>query len=826
MANWLRRILLEGVEDFRWGTRILTRSPGFATAAVLLIALVIGGNTTVYTIVRGLSSNPAPGVANQRLLALGQVVGTRSDIEPFVSYPQYTAYAAQATTMGAIVAFSAERFALALDSGTFAVFGSLVTPGYFETLGVPIVLGRPLTAADARTDVPGLAAVISSRLWREQFGGSDSAQGRTIVLNGQSATIVGVTGEGFSGPYITPREDVWIPLETYSRLSGATAQLFDPSRSAVSMIGQLVPAASLSQAQAELDTITARIADAMESDRRVLALPYSGTALLPFSRMAPAFLAFFSIVTALSIVVVCANVANLMLGRALARRREMAVRRSLGASRGHVCRMLLAEAMVLSLAAVAASCICAWWISRWLMTVIVPASEAGLALNANLTPDWSMVAYALVLGGVATVAITVAPAMSGWRQPLVLWLRSGDPAIAQGRSRMANVLVVTQLAFAVLLLTVAGLAYRSQRLLESSNLGFTAHNVMLMTVVTEGSAVGDRASRLVSLERVRQRLRTVPGVQAATHIRHLPGVGAETVMFRRDDGSDPIRAVVQHVAPDYLATLGLRPLEGRDLRDGDDDRSVVVTRSLALALWPGQPALGRVLFADVAPDARRNEAPSRPATVVGVAPDALFGGATRNQRPLFAFFTEHRDNDAIDSRTFYVKFHEGVTPTAATLTAVLRDVEPTMAVSAIAPMEAQLGRVTQNARVIAILLAAFSIVSLGIAALGQFAVAAFNVRRRVRDYGVRMALGASAHAILAQVLREGVRMTLLGLGVGLALSVAAGAAIRALLFGVTPLDPVTYGAVLVIMGVATLAAYAVPAARAVGVHPSVALRQE
>jgi putative ABC transport system permease protein len=347
-----------------------------------------------------------------------------------------------------------------------------------------------------------------------------------------------------------------------------------------------------------------------------------------------------------------------------------------------------------------------------------------------------------------------------------------------------------------------------------------------MTVVTEGGAVGARDSQLASLERVRQRLRTIPGVQAATHIRHVPGVGAEAAMIRRENGGAPIRVVVQHVAPDYLTTLGLTPLEGRDVAGRDNDRSVVVTRSLALALWPGQPALGRTLVADVAAEEPRSERPPRPATVVGVAPDALFGGATRNQRPLFALFTEHRDNDPIDSRTFYVRFCDGVAPSASALASALREVEPTMAVSAIARMETQLARVTQNSRLVAILLTTFSLMSLAIATLGQYAVAAFNVRRRAREYGVRTALGASAREVFAQVFREWVRVTLVGLGAGLALSVAVGTVMSGLLFGITSLDPTTYAAVLLIVGTTTLAAYAIPAARAARIQPSIALRQE
>jgi predicted permease len=826
MADWLGR-LVAGAEDLRSGTRILTRSPGLAASAVLVIALVIGGNTTVYTIVRGLTTNPAPGVAAPRLLSIGHVVGDRSDIEPFVSYPVYSGYAAQTTTMDAIVGFSSERFALGLDTGTFASFGALVTPGYFDTLGVPIVRGRALTVRDARADAMGLAAVISYRLWQEQFSGADSIEGASILINGQLATIVGVAGEGFSGPYITPREDVWVPLETYSRLAGRSGELVDRSRPTVSMIGRLAPAVSLDQAQAELDTMAARVeTGASESRNKPVALPYSGTVLLPFSRMAPVFIAVFSVITALTILVVCANVANLLLGRAVARRRETAVRQSLGASNGDLFRMLLGEGLVLSLAAVAASCVCAWWMSRSLVTILIPASEAGLALNANLSPDWGVVVYALLLGGVATVAITVAPALSGRRQAVLPWLRAGEPTIAEGRSRVAQFLIVTQLALAIVLMTVAGLAYRSQRLLDAADLGFSPQNIILMTVVTDGSGVGDRDRQLASLERVRQRLRTVPGVTGATHVRHMPGVGTEAAMIRREDRDDPLRVVIQHVAPDYLATLGLMPLEGRDLLGRDDDRSVVVTRSLALALWPGQPALGRTLLAEVAPDAARGQRPPRPATVVGVAPDALFGGATRNQRPLFALFTERHDHAAIDSRTFYVRFREGVGANAPALTAALREVEPTMAVSAVARMETQLGRVTQNSRLVAVLLATFSGVSLVIATLGQYAVAAFNVRRRVREYGVRMALGASACGILAQVFREWAIVTLVGLGTGLALSVAIATVMSGLLFGVTPLDPSTYATVLAIVGATTLAAYAVPAGRAARIQPSIALRQD
>ena len=823
MPTVLDGVLARWGADLRAGSRILTRSPGLAAAVVMLIALVIGGNTTVYTVVRGLTTNPAPGVTGSRLISIGHIAPDRPEVDPFTSYPVFMDLSAQAS-FSSFVAFSGERFALGVDAGTYAVFGGLITPGYFELLGVAMARGRTISASDDEGD--HLVAVISHRLWQERFAASEAVVGRPVTMNGIAATIVGVAAPRFSGPSITPREDVWIPLATFWRRAGRGEHLVDRSQATVSMLGQLNPGASIAEAQAELDAISARLTVAHPEApvARAVALDYRGSALLPVARFAPAFTTAFGAVTALTILIVCANVANLMLGRAAGRQREMALRRLIGASRWRIFRLLFAEVLVLSLIAAAGAIVCAWWIGRWLVTVALPATEAGLALNADLSPDWATVGYAILLAAVATVAITVAPVASAWRSSLLSALKSGESTIAPGRSRLASALVVTQLTFSVVLLVVAGLAYRSHALLGSRTVGFVPDNVTLATVLADGQG-NDRDVQIARLEQARERLAALAGAEAATYVRHVPGVGGSALNVRSDNRSEPVRTAVQHVGPAYLAALGLRPLEGRDLAAGDGGDSVVVTRSLAAVLWPGQTAIGQRLLSEGDRRAARRPSP-HVATVIGVAPDALFNGATRIAQAHFAFFTEHQDDHVVDSRTFYVRFREGAAASAAVMSAALKDADPALPIVSITTLSAQLARVTQNSRILAVLLGVFAALCIAIATLGQYAVAAVAVRRRTRDYGLRMAFGASAMQIRAGVLREGSTLTVTGLGIGLVLSGAVTTVLANALFGVRALDPVTYGGVLLLIGATTLAAYVVPAIRATRVQPANALRHE
>ena len=486
------------LQDMKFGARILRHAPGLSAAAILLIALVIGGNATVYSMVNSILVSPAAGVTGDNLVVIRHVDPGVSINDPFVSFPNFQDYARHATTVRDFAAWAGQRMTLGTPTGNFAAFGGLVTTNYFHTFGVDVAHGRGFVARD--DDAPdGVVVVISHRVWQERFQLADDVIGRAITINRVPATIVGVAPAGFAGAVLTPGEDLWMPIRAYSRFAKSEDGLTNRAQPYVLVAGRLSQTASLADAGSELATLSAQLHSAYPDafttysrqgvvpmrNPRAVVTRYSATALLPIADMAPVFLAVFSVVTLLTLIVVCANVANLLLGRTVERQRDTAVRHSLGASRTRIVRMLLAEGATLAIAAWLAAYVIAWWTSRGLLRVIEPRP----GLLADFRPDWTLAAYGMTLALLATLAFSLAPALRSWRVQVLPLLKAGEHSIARGRSRLATALVVVQFAFSVLLITSAGLAYRSMTTLSSGDLGFNPENLLLVTVRLGGDGV-------------------------------------------------------------------------------------------------------------------------------------------------------------------------------------------------------------------------------------------------------------------------------------------------------------------------------------------------
>jgi predicted permease len=839
-AAWTWAWLEQMRQDLRFGARILKNSPGLSFTAAGLVALVIGINTTVFSMVNAIVTRPAPGVSGEGLVRIA--IADRPGA-PLVSYPDYLDYAAQTTTLQSLTAFTNGRITVTFESGSYALWAAAVEAAFFDTVGIRTVRGRTFTPSEGRsTDAGALVAIVSYRAWQDLFGGAEDIVGRAIAVNQHPATVIGVTPPNFRGTMLTERADVWLPLQMYWAISfpPETRQRWMTDRSdvPVDLIGRLAPGKSIAAAQADFATMQARLNQSYPiPDRpRIAVVRYAATAGGVIPAGAPIFLAIFSIITLLTVLIVSANVANLMLSRAVVRQRETAVRQSLGASRLRIVRLLLAEGLSISVVAWVAACLLTVWAARAIPRLLPPSplTESGL----DLSPDWRVVGYAMVLATIGTIAFSLAPALRVWRQNALPWLKAGEHSVAPGRSRLSNALVVLQLAFSVVLLTLAGLATRSASLMMV-DLGFDSGNLLLLTARTTGAAT-TRESNLVLIDRVRERLQSIPGVRLVSYVRTSPPFAWSTEMVRMAGAAEAVQATVHAVGPDYFATMGLSPTAGRTLDAADRDRPgamAVINQNLADALWPGQTPLGKTMtfrpltfrgLADVKTD--RLE-------VVGVVPNAFVAGFNPerpNPRPNLVFIVEQRafaadrrDPAAPGEVTFYVRHGSSdLESVASALAPALRDLDPRIAIVSTRTMDAQLEGVTLSARMIARLLLIFSLVSLLIAAIGQYAVIAFNMRRRVREFGVRIALGASAQQILSSVLGEGFALTAVGLIAGLLLSLGVAMAARGALFGVTPTDARTYGGVFMLLAVVALVACCLPARAATRVDPVQALRQD
>jgi predicted permease len=817
------------LQDIRFGSRILWRSPGVSVSAIVLIALVIGGNTTIYSLVHGLITTPAPAVEAERLVGIVVATPESARLEPLTSHPNYLDLAANATTVRRLVAWIDERMTVGTHQGRYAVFGATVTTEFFETLGVTLALGRGFRAEDDRLD-NGLVAVVSHRFWRDRLESTPDAIGRSLTVNGLAVTVVGVAPPRFQGASLSPGEDVWMPIGAYHDAAGTRQRLRDRGDPAVIVVGQLAPDATLHSAQAEFSILAAQLARAYpveNKDTRVAVMPYSATAFVPFSRFAPYILAIFSVVTALTLLIVSANVANLMLARAVTRQRESAVRQSLGASRARILRMLFVEGGVVSLTAWFAALVSAWWMSRTLTAFLEPSRQG---LMPDIRPDWMVAAYAMLLAILATIVFTVAPAVSTWRQQVLPWLKAGEQSIAVGRSRVSNMLVVVQLACSVLLLTLAGLAYRSISILDSGDVGFAQEDLLLVTVRTVSSSEAERreltrAEReegFALIERIRERLAALHYIEAASYSRRVPGpVFIASTPVRTSDHPDPVLALLRPVGPDYLRALGVTPLAGRDLNTRDtagENRKAVVSERLARELWPATSPLGRTLLVG-----QNREA----AEIVGVAPNALYDGPSHDPQPKFVFVAVPQQAAPPPADThYYIRYSGSLDAVTAAISGAVADVDRSLAIVSMDTMTRRLETVTELERMVGTLLAWFAAISLVIAALGQYAIAMFGARRRTREFGVRLALGASSSQIQRGVVSEAFRLTFAGLFCGFLLSVAAATAFRSTLFGITPTDPPTYAAVFTLLAVTSIVASYLPAWRAGRVNVVEVLRQE
>ena len=549
--SWTR--VEQCLQDVRFGARILRHAPGLSAAAILLIALVIGGNATVYSMVNSILVSPASGVTADGLVVIRHVDPGVRITDPFVSFPNFQDYARHATTVRDVTAWGGERLTLGTAIGNFAVFVGLVTTNYFDTFAC-----RAGAGCRARRDAPdGVVVVISHRVWQERFSPAEDVVGRSISINGLPATIVGVAPAGFAGATLTPGDDLWLPIQAYYRATHSEAELANRAQPLVVMAGRLSPSASLAQARSEFATLAAQLQstypDAFTTflprgvvplhNARAVVSRYSATALLPIADMAPVFLAVFSVVTLLTLIVVCANVANLLLGRTVERQRDTAVRHSLGASRTRIVRMLLAEGATLAIAAWIAASVIAWWTSRALLRIIEP--RPGLLDAAR--PDWTLAAYGMTLALLATLAFSLAPALRSWRVPVLPLLKAGEHSIARGRSRLATALVVVQFAFSVLLVTSAGLAYRSVTTLGSGDLGFNPENLLLVTVRLGGDRAAGGAEPVTTVQAfallgVHERLATTVGVERVIRAANLgPPSGIDPDSTRRSECRHGIR---------------------------------------------------------------------------------------------------------------------------------------------------------------------------------------------------------------------------------------------------------------------------------------------
>ena len=797
-------------QDLRYAVRSLGRSPGFAFAAIATLAIGIGANTAIFSVVHGVLLRPLPFAESERLVGVwGHHVTIGRET---ASLPDFLDWRRQSRAVEDMAAFANTRYNLAGEGEPEVVRGVVATANLLPLLGVAPAAGRGFTAGEERS---GAARVVmlSDGFWRRRFGGRPDVLGRTLSLSGVPHTVVGIAPPAVR---LQQEVDVWTPLVTDTTLGRRNDFL--------SVIGRLREGVTLTQAQEELSTIARRLAAEYPASNAGWGVELVGLQEQMVGGIRPALLVFMGAV-ALVLLIACANVANLMLARVTAREREVTIRTALGASRARLARQLLTESAVLALAGGTAGLLLAAWGVQALRAVgpgTIPRSQ-------EVAIDPVALGFAVGLSLVTGLLFGLLPALRVLRRDPHEGLQRSSRAStgASGVRTTRGALVLAEVALAFMLLIGATLLLRSFDRLQRVNPGFVGQGVLTARLSFPRNSYADPEQRLAFGDRLVERLRATPGVSAAALVSDPPLSGSVPYWAFAVEGVEPPApevvqdAVVFTASPGYFETVGIPLLAGRLLTDadhGDAPPVAVVSQALARRYWPDRSPLGaRITFGNPADTA------STWLTVVGVVGDVRQESLAEPAYPqVYLPFAQ------LSVRSVVILARGLSEPLALlpALKAAVAELDPGLPLSEVATLDQITTATLARPRVNAALLGGFALVALALAAVGIYGVITYGVIQRSRELGIRMALGAGSDQLLRLVVRQGMGPVLAGVALGAAGALAGGRVLRSLLFGVGAADPLTYALVTGFLLAVALTASYLPARRAARADPMVALRNE
>jgi predicted permease len=840
-------MLEAAVRDIRYAARALRRSPGFTAVAVLSLALGIGANAAIFSVVDTLMWKSLP-VRDPERLALVSSSGVFN-----VSYALFEALrdgSDAAIDLAAVIRTDRYNVAVSaagggrvtIDQGP--VRAALVSGNYFAMLGVPTVIGRTLAAADDRAGADPVV-VISDAYWASRFSRAPDVVGRTLTLTGIAYDIVGVAPAGFGGEWVGRPADIWVPIAAQPRIM-TEIPLGLPNTS-VAAIGRLRPTVAREQAAALSQAAFARYQreqigpnptpqQEQELARGRIDLVPGGRGYSPQRASFGRSLTILMAAVGLVLLIACANIANLLLARSAARRRELAVRLALGAGRGRLVRQLLAESVLLAGIAGALGLLVARWATAVLASFVRadPAGRGvGLSLDLDLGPDVRWLGFTAALSLVTVVLFGLLPALRASSASFsnALTARGADAGWARGPFAARKLLVVSQVALSLVLLVSAGLFQRTLRNLAAEDLGFARDHLLLVWTLP-GQTGGRGAAAADFWQALGERLSSVPGVIAAAASNQGVLNGAEAgggsgPGLRVEGAAAPQTGVPgwrSFVSPGFFTTMGIGLVAGRDFTERDTaaaQRVVIVNQTFARHYFGDRDTVGlHVWFPEDA---------GAPTEIVGVVRD-FTGGTPREalQRPGLTYFS-YRDKEAarrLRTMTIAVRTSGSPVALAPKVRQALREADPNLPIVKIDTVDEQLGDVLIQERLMATLSAFFGGVALLLACLGLYGVISYSVGRRSTEIGIRLALGATRRGVLAMVLRESLALVAAGMALGVPVTLACARLVAARLFGVSASDPQTIAAAALTMVAVATAAAALPARRAARVDPMDTLRCE
>jgi predicted permease len=815
-------------QDVRYSLRMLVKAPGYAVIAILTLALGIGANTTIFSWINSTLLNPIPGLASPSevvALSLG-----RSADNPFpFTYPDFEMMRDGQRSFAGLTGCNPTPMSLTGKSKPERVWGTVASANYFDVLGVRPILGRGFLPEEDEKPGGAPVAVISYRLWQTHFGANPGVVGQTIEINQHQYTIVGVTPAVFQGSQTGIRSEIWVPVMMEEQLVPRNDLLHDHHYFWYVVFGRLKPGVQPEQAQEEMTVLLKREVKNYPEEHR----GHDSVTVYPLWRSPFGANQFLSVllpmlmtIAGVVLLLACANVANLMLVRSVARRREIAIRMSMGASRWRLVRQLLVESLILALAGGAVALLITLWTAGTFMKFI-PSTD--LPISLSIRADRAVLLATMVISVLTGVIFGILPALRASSEAPVAVFKEDTGSASGGlrKARLTSGLVVAQISLSLLLLICAGLFIRSFMSAQQINPGFNSHNVLIASYDLFTAGYSDEKGAEFDRE-LTAKLGALPGIQSVALSNRVPlGFGGGSTAVKPEgyvpQANESMETQVAIITPNYFQTMQIPMVKGRDFTLQDtmsSQRVVIVSETFVNRYWPNQEALGKQLNSDLTHEWF---------TVVGVARDSKVNGLNEKATP-FLYLPQYQvyltNHPAGSTMIIIARTTSDPLATGKTVENTIHDLNAELVVFDVTTLELREQIASFGQRVAGTFVGAFGLLALVLAAVGIYGVTAYTTRQRTHEIGIRMALGASKNDILWLVLGHGLRVTLIGVVLGLAASFALTRFLVSMLLGVTSTDALTFSFVAILLCAVALLACFIPARRAMRVDPMVALRYE
>jgi predicted permease len=810
------------IHDSRYGLRMLLKRPGLSLIAIITLALGIGANTAIFSLVNTVLLRPLPVDRPEQLVSLNSTSPAGNDSVPTLSYPNYRDYRDRNDVLAGLLCYRFSPISLSNSGVNERMWSYLVSGNYFDVLGVTPALGRFFTQDDDKAPGANPVAVITYNCWQKRFAGAADAIGKRVIVNGRSFEIIGVAQKGFYGSEISYVTEMWFPIMMLAQIEPGSDYLENRDSANLFVQGRLKPGVTTQQAESALKSVAAQLAAEHPNENEGKTIELSPPGLFGAFMRGPilGFTGVLMAVVGLVLLLACTNLANLLLARATERRKEIAIRLALGASRLRLIRQLLTESILLAICGGVFGLALAYWLVDT-MTGLKPPLD--IPLSTALHIDYRVLLFTAAVSVFTGVIFGLLPALQATSPDLVPALKDETSIGGYRRSWLRSGLVVFQVSLSLLLLICAGLVLRGLQRAQLLNPGFVPQHSVEMSF--DLSLQGYDASRSKEFKRnLLDRVRALPSVEYAGVSNFVPlsmnmnsnGIFVEGAPQER--GANVPSAMTSSASPGFLAALGADLLEGRDFVERDAEskqREAVINESFARRFWPGQSAVGKRFSFESAAGPWFD--------VVGVMRDGKYFSLSEDPTPFV--YSNLRSDDG-SYLTLVVRTASEPQSIISSLRSQFQQLDPNLPVYGVKTMTEHMDLPLFPARVAATLLGGFGFLALILAAIGIFGVMSYAVGQRTREIGIRMALGADAGEILKLMVGQGLRLIVIGLGIGLAVALAGTRMMSALLYGVSATDARTFVIIaLLLTGVALLACY-LPARRATKVDPMVALRCE